>query len=396
MFQKKISALALISVCAAGIFAFTAYAASVELSGYAWSSNIGWVSMNCGNNASCAVSNYKVLTDSVTGDLSGHAWSSNICWVSFNRSQTGNPPSADIGAGSGPIARMNPSTNQVSGWARALSPIVAGANAGGWDGWISLSGAGYGVVLDGSDSFAWGSDVVGWVNFKWAALGAPLPPPLVSATVSAPDCIIPSGSNSCTISVSWTSTGAIVPSMRQNTVEFSTLAANLGTSRSIAFGTNIFEFFDNGAPIASDTGTASCDGVSASWNGTMCTPISFSCTGLPANAVIYSGDDAGLIANTPASFSPVNTPPKKCEFNCSGSYTWDVPSSSCVPSGTSQCSDGADNDGDGLIDFPNDPGCSSLADDNEANCGNNICESGIGGETFGNCPIDCPFFTAPR
>jgi uncharacterized repeat protein (TIGR01451 family) len=32
-----------------------------------------------------------------------------------------------------------------------------------------------------------------------------------------------------------------------------------------------------------------------------------------------------------------------------------------------QCSDGIDNDGDGLIDFPNDPGCSSPQDDDETN-----------------------------
>ena len=34
-----------------------------------------------------------------------------------------------------------------------------------------------------------------------------------------------------------------------------------------------------------------------------------------------------------------------------------------------ECSDGADNDGDGLIDFPNDPGCSSANDDSEADGG---------------------------
>ena len=35
--------------------------------------------------------------------------------------------------------------------------------------------------------------------------------------------------------------------------------------------------------------------------------------------------------------------------------------------GASQCSDGIDNDGDGRVDFPNDPGCSSAQDDSEAN-----------------------------
>ena len=31
-----------------------------------------------------------------------------------------------------------------------------------------------------------------------------------------------------------------------------------------------------------------------------------------------------------------------------------------------ECNDGMDNDGDGLIDFPEDPGCSSAEDDTEA------------------------------
>ena len=33
----------------------------------------------------------------------------------------------------------------------------------------------------------------------------------------------------------------------------------------------------------------------------------------------------------------------------------------------SQCADGSDNDGDGLIDYPADPGCDSAVDDDETN-----------------------------
>ena len=45
-----------------------------------------------------------------------------------------------------------------------------------------------------------------------------------------------------------------------------------------------------------------------------------------------------------------------------------------------QCGDGVDNDGDGLIDFPHDPGCTSLEDDDETDdCGT----SGMAGP---NCP----------
>jgi hypothetical protein len=52
-----------------------------------------------------------------------------------------------------------------------------------------------------------------------------------------------------------------------------------------------------------------------------------------------------------------------------------------------ECDDGKDNDGDGKIDYL-DPGCSSLTDNDETNCGDSRCE---GGETQGSCPQDCGF-----
>ena len=56
----------------------------------------------------------------------------------------------------------------LSGWLKALS-----ADNNGWDGWISLRGTSpaYGVSQASSCSFAgdaWGSDVVGWVDFSYA------------------------------------------------------------------------------------------------------------------------------------------------------------------------------------------------------------------------------------
>jgi hypothetical protein len=131
---------------------------SGNLSGWAWSSNIGWISFNCANTATCATSNFGINVDS-NGDLSGYAWSSNIGWISFNRSDTGNPPSSDPGAGVGAIAKVNKVNGEVSGWARALS------NGGGWDGWISLRGMAanptpYGVFVSGNK----------WQGFAWAVL----------------------------------------------------------------------------------------------------------------------------------------------------------------------------------------------------------------------------------
>lgn len=46
---------------------------------------------------------------------------------------------------------------------------------------------------------------------------------------------------------------------------------------------------------------------------------------------------------------------------------------SCPGVGCPECADGADNDGDGLVDYPNDPGCASTADTNEID----ECVSGL-------------------
>ena len=60
----------------------------------------------------------------------------------------------------------------------------------------------------------------------------------------------------------------------------------------------------------------------------------------------------------------------------------------CVFTGLPQCSDGIDNDGDGKIDFPADPGCTDASDDDEADGVPVGCDTG---PTY-TCPpeITCP------
>lgn len=52
------------------------------LTGYAYGENIGWISLNCLNDSSCATANYGVANDG-NGNLSGYAWSENTGWVNF-------------------------------------------------------------------------------------------------------------------------------------------------------------------------------------------------------------------------------------------------------------------------------------------------------------------------
>ncbi len=52
-----------------------------------------------------------------------------------------------------------------------------------------------------------------------------------------------------------------------------------------------------------------------------------------------------------------------------------------------ECNDNIDNDKDGLIDI-NDLGCADLNDNDESNCGDSICEASAG-ETWQTCSLDC-------
>ena len=166
------------------------------LSGYAWSSNIGWISFR-GTGP-----DYGVEYNSSTGYLSGYAWSSNIGWISFGCGQsdgtTGRRLCSRIGApaypfGSGTVldgAKLDLNYNRLVGFIRACSVFVDGCSGqlrsqlelGDWDGWIALSGRAldgnpgspYGVSFDPVtkkfSGYAWGGgspgeQFIGWISF---------------------------------------------------------------------------------------------------------------------------------------------------------------------------------------------------------------------------------------
>lgn len=136
--MKKILPIAILSLfISVGVFAPSAKAGNpVPLTGWAWSSNIGWISFNSGNSGSGGGGPYKVEIStstsgsSIVGDLSGYAWSSNVGWVSFNITDL----SGCLGASK---ATVNFTTGVVSGWIRVLS-VKDGTN--GWDGCVELAG----------------------------------------------------------------------------------------------------------------------------------------------------------------------------------------------------------------------------------------------------------------
>jgi len=148
-------------------FSFEALAGTAHnVSGWAWSKNIGWISFN--NTTGGGATNYGVHIDPVTGNFSGYAWSENIGWITFNSAELAGCPSGPCEA---KVDLENCPGNKcpVSGWARAL------AHGNGWDGWIKLRGTAvdgspYGVSIDmvtGEFSgWAWSDMVIGWISFN--------------------------------------------------------------------------------------------------------------------------------------------------------------------------------------------------------------------------------------
>ncbi len=159
--MKRLLITASFLVLAIGFFATPASAQTVGLSGFAWSDlpstntevGAGWISFSGPG--------YGVVANQSTGNLSGYAWSSNYGWLSFNSSDVSGCPSAPC------QPNVSPSTGAVTGWARFIA--APAGTTGVWNGWVHLSGSGYGVtynnVSETFSGYAWGQNDIGWVHF---------------------------------------------------------------------------------------------------------------------------------------------------------------------------------------------------------------------------------------
>jgi hypothetical protein len=156
---------------------FTTLPSPGNLTGWAWSSTIGWVNLS------------SISIDQTTGDLKGFAESLNIGHIKFH--DLGNYPN---NGAPGVPANVNLDTGEVKGWIRACSGTITPADCSsmtsrndGWDGWIELAGVNHQSitpevfmgknVMSGLrmnlntgviGGMAWGSNIVGWLNFNAA------------------------------------------------------------------------------------------------------------------------------------------------------------------------------------------------------------------------------------
>ena len=217
--MPKIKIILLITFLVFSFFAFGKVEAGTtdNVSGFAWSENIGWISFNCTNPElpvpRCS-NDYGVKIDPSTGIFSGYAWSENIGWISFNVGELTGCPSGTC------QAQLTFATKQVSGWAKVLSN----------NSWIRLRDTNYGVSWNNStqelEGWAWSDTDVGWISFNRTNCdankdglsdGTPVGCPsagtpisnykvLTSFTLALPDTIVDSGPSSSTNSTTSTFT----------------------------------------------------------------------------------------------------------------------------------------------------------------------------------------------
>ena len=339
--NKKISAFVLLLILAIFIGSLSikkSQAATTSLSGWAWSSNIGWISFNStdlGAGGGPYAVTISTSTGQTVGTLNGFAWSPNIGWVKF-----GGLSAFPVGVSTvSDNAKINISTGALTGWARACAGTIDGQcgtmtdRTDGWDGWISLSGkandnSSYGLNLNLSTNafsgYAWDSIVLGWIDFSRVCVGT------CTQTQNAPTCSLtvspislPEGGGNVT--VTWTSTGA--DSCQGE--GFSTGAGNpssnsTGVTQNIGQSTNL----NLSCKVGTNTPV-----LCSSKTVTVATPPSTVTCSQPANTNICPNTlTTGIPAGSPSSITSVpciSTAGNQlyCEYTCRSGYT--LKSGSC-------------------------------------------------------------------
>lgn len=261
---KGIIGIVLFSLFVGAVFQYTFVSAGVgeSVSGFAWGGTasadgayrgIGWISMNSLTDGSAV--DYGVNIPSSNGDITGYAWSEHYGWISFNGS--------DLSGCSPALYSAERVGDSIKGGARIISIRDAGGNAGGYDGCISLNGAGYGLSVTGSISpytlsgYAWSSNL-GWIDFS--GVEVQFSP---AADLSIVPCDIPLGSNSCNASFTWNITDSPSPNLyNQNTSnQYSTNPSGTNVLFPVDYGNNVIEARDGSITISSESITVNCSGI---------------------------------------------------------------------------------------------------------------------------------------
>ncbi len=241
---------------------------SESMRGFAWGGTfsddsayqgIGWVSLN--NLSDGTGIDYGVQVPSRDGAVSGQAWSEHYGWISFE--------GADLSGCTPALAPAARSGSAITGGARILAIRDEGGNAGGFDGCISLSGAGYGLTVNGSASpytlsgHAWSSDL-GWIDFAGAQVILDS-----IATMSVVGCAIPIGSATCNAILTWEIRDAANPNVFNSSlnVGYSMQAVGNNVVQAMGYGNHTLEARNGGTVLQSTNVNIVCEGV-GQWNAT--------------------------------------------------------------------------------------------------------------------------------
>jgi hypothetical protein len=280
---------------------FVVSASSTDnLAGYAWSSNVGWISFNCTNDSSCGTSSYGVNKDT-SGYLVGYAWSPNVGWIQFG-GLSGFPSS--------PNQNAQVVGGNLVGWAKVLS-----ADGNGWDGWISLAGTGYGVSFSGStfSGYAWGSEVMGWISFS-GVINTIMSGTLTS---SAPSCTIALGASACNVNLTWNVTypgGPTTAITATGMTDYTSPSVSGGgqIAFTVPYSGRTFNLYNNAINLTSTTVTSSCV------SGTGWDVGTAKCVVLPVNGSCSSPADHlnPCLQGTP---SAISDNPSTWTWTCAGS-----------------------------------------------------------------------------
>jgi hypothetical protein len=187
--------------------------------------------------------------------------------ITWTTNSFGGGTASEVGYGNGYFIAI--STTGVIQRGVLAAPTYTGS---GWDGWISLNGTApsYGITMTAAGattgSYAWGSTVVGWLDFDQVGYVGAL------GVVSGTNCTIPQGASTCNSSMSWNITGAASPSLRNNTTatNYSTNPAGTTTPYSIRQGANTIQVRDGSTVLASVTLTGTCVAGTDFANGSTC------------------------------------------------------------------------------------------------------------------------------
>lgn len=189
-----------------------------------------------------------------------------------------------------------------------------------------------------------------------------------SGTLSASSCGIATGASTCSSTVGWTTTNltaaaTVITRDTGSPASFVPAPLESGSqSATLAYGTTTFSLEHNDVLLAQASASAACLSVIANWNGSMCVE-----GGSPVNGMCGASHwDCSQGTSDAQTGSGVGPWTWSCLGSNGGSNDF------CTETGgggSFQCSDTIDNDGDGLKDFPNDPGCTGPTDDDETNGG---------------------------